>query len=381
VPAVDGFRGFAALAVVVFHCWYRAGAPALDGGVVRALVCAGSLGVDCFFVISGFVLLLPVVRRGGVFGDVGSYAVRRAARMLPAYWVCVVVLVLSLPLLTGARSPLRSGAGLGVTASHLLVLQHAVPGWLGRAVGVGTGTGFGVNGALWSLTVEVGFYAVLPVVAGAFCRRPVAGLVAAAACAAVWRALAFHLGPLGTLVGADAATDPVRPRLVQQLPGYAAHFAFGMTAAWRFVRAAPSPTSALLLQASAIPALLGAMALAGAGVGPTWYVRYLQDVVPALAFAVLLLGTARAPTWAQAPWTNRLSRWLGDVSYGVYLWHMVAIQAVVRLVGLTPDHRGATFALLLALVVPATLAAGALSRRFIEEPAIAWARRRTTRSP
>ena len=353
----------------------------LDGGLLRALVCAGSLGVDCFFVISGFVLLLPVVRRGCVFGDVGSYAIRRAARLLPAYYVCVAVLVLALPLLTGAQSPLTSVAGLGLTATHLFALQHVVPGWLGRAIGVGTGTGFGVNGALWSLTVEVGFYVVLPLVAGAFCRRPLAGFVTALACTFAWRAVGFHVGPLGTLVGADAVTDPIRPRLVQQLPGYAAHFAFGMTAAWLFMRAAPSPTSALVLQASALPALLGALVLAGASAGPAWYVRYLQDVVPALAFAGLLLGTALAPRWAQAPWTNPVSHWLGDVSYGVYLWHMIVIQAVVRGLGVASDHRGATFALLLTLVVPATLVAGAVSRRFVEEPAIAWARARTGRSP
>jgi peptidoglycan/LPS O-acetylase OafA/YrhL len=376
---VDGFRGFAALGVVVFHCWYRAGAPALDGGVVRALVCAGSLGVDCFFVISGFVLLLPVARRGGAFGDVGSYAVRRAARLLPAYHVCVVLLVLLLPALTGARSPLASAAGIGTTLTHLLVLQHVVPGWLGRAMGVGTGSGFGVNGALWSLSVEVGFYVVLPLVAGAFCRRPLAGLVLAVACAAAWRAVAFHVGPLGTLVGADAVTDPVRPRLVQQLPGYAAHFAFGMTAAWVLVHAPLSRAAAAVVQLSTLVALLVAMALAGAGAGPAWYMRYLQDVVPALAFAGLLLATALAPAATQWPWSNALSRWLGDVSYGVYLWHMVAIQAAVRITHLAPDGRNTTFALLLALVVPATLAAGALSRRFVEEPAIAWARAHTSR--
>ena len=78
VPAVDGFRGIAALLVLIFHCWTMTDPP-LDTGPVRAFVASAGLGVDFFFVISGFVLFLPVVLRAGVFGSVRSYAVRRAA--------------------------------------------------------------------------------------------------------------------------------------------------------------------------------------------------------------------------------------------------------------------------------------------------------------
>jgi len=84
VGALEGLRGYAALLMVVYHAWVLTGGPLLGGG--RAVLSGGFLAVDLFFVLSAFVLTLPAARTGS-FGSWRDYALRRAARILPAYYV------------------------------------------------------------------------------------------------------------------------------------------------------------------------------------------------------------------------------------------------------------------------------------------------------
>ena len=81
--------------MVVYHAWVLTGGPLLGGG--RALLSAGFLAVDLFFVLSAFVLFLPTAR-SGEFGSRREYARRRAARILPAYYVALVVALICFPL-------------------------------------------------------------------------------------------------------------------------------------------------------------------------------------------------------------------------------------------------------------------------------------------
>lgn len=376
VPAIDGLRGVAALAVLLFHCWVFSDAP-LGGGALRALAASGGLGVDFFFVISGFVLFLPVARSDGRFGDVRAYAVRRVARIVPAYWASVVACVLLVPPLTGFPSPLASPGGWLVTIAHLLFLQHELPASLARAAGyAGNVVGFGVNGVVWSLSIEVLFYAALPLVASPFFRRPVIGVALAVAVSVGWRALALFLTP---------PAGPTPPRLLEQFPAFCAHFAFGMAAALIYVRAwrdepraRTSRLTVAVAQLAALALLVAVMLDHGAtmarspGLG---FARTSGTLAPPLAFAALLLLAATRPEGPLRVLARPRARWLGDVSYGVFLWHMpliVALQPLTASIGLRSD---AAFVALCALVVPASLVLGWASRRFLEEPAIAWAHR------
>lgn len=95
VPILDSFRGVAEVGILLYHCWLLSGEPALGGGPVRDVLSAGWLAVTLFFVLSGFVLFLPVARRGGVFGPVAPYARRRLARVAPAYHAVLVASLLA----------------------------------------------------------------------------------------------------------------------------------------------------------------------------------------------------------------------------------------------------------------------------------------------
>jgi peptidoglycan/LPS O-acetylase OafA/YrhL len=385
VPAVDGFRGIAALLVLIFHCWTMTDPP-LDSGPVRALAASAGLGVDFFFVISGFVLFLPVVVRGGRFGSIRSYALRRAARIAPAYYLALLVQAAARPLLLPTwPSPFVSIGGIAAIVVHLLFLQHESPRWLFRQLGYGGGVmGLGVNGALWSLSIEILFYAALPLVAGLYFRRPRLGLVTAVVATFVWRAAAYRLGPVSDAIGLAATTGQV-PRLVEQFPGYLAHFAFGMTGAFIYAsggrrEGASEAMSERVARVAVLVLLLLAMGIRGEsarGPGMGFYTRYVGDVLPAFLFAALVTLTTIAPARAQMPYSHPFCRWLGDVSYGVFLWHFPLILFFANTLGWTDSTGNAAFAGTLALVVPSSLFLGWLSRRFVEEPAIAWARRRT----
>lgn len=394
VPEVDGLRGGCALLIAVFHTWFW-GAPApLDGAGVRALVAAGHLAVDYFFVLSGFVLFLPVVRNRGAFGDVRAYAARRAVRILPAYYAALIVQAfVLLPLLTGES--VWSGGALVVLGLHFFFLSYEVPSWWMRHFGYSGGmVGFGINGAFWSLTVEACYYVALPLIAVRYARRPLFGLLVGLVVALAWRWLAYHLPSLGESVGAQGVAGGSLPRLVRQLPGYAGHFALGMTAAYVFAtlhakasraRAHGDGGTALTPRISAVVALVGlagvvlAMLLAGADQSDGPLTRYCWDIAAAFAFALLLTGVALAPPGLQWPLSNPVARWLGDVSYGMYLWHTPLILAIAHALRVARPASNADFVRLLALALPATVAAGWLSRRLIESPALGWVHVRLAR--
>ena len=439
LPALDGYRGFAALCVTIYHCWLFTDAP-LGRGPLRALVASLGLGVEMFFVLSGFVLFLPVVRHGGRFGSLRAYARRRAARIFPAYFVALVIQAALAPWLAGVPSPFLGPGGLATFATHLLFLQHETPRWVLHALGwSGPVMGFGVNGALWSLSVEVLFYAALPFVAGGFFRHPGRGLALAVAGGAAWRALAWNAPSLAVATGAATAVGGVVPRLVEQIPGFAGQFACGMAAAWLFAQAAAlvsapgghadgaaapgtpggmaaaldgsltqdrspngsgSAVGAAALQpgvtqglaawvyrhATALvalggTALLASLVAAGAlgGANGGVYARQLDDLLPAAAFAVLLLATPLAGSRLARVASSRVARWTGDVSYGCFLWHLPLILFFTNVLGILRGPGDAAFLGLSAVVVPSALGLGWLSRHWVEEPAMAWARTRAAR--
>jgi len=386
VPAIDGLRGYAALAVLLVHVTYAAGRPPLDEGIIRSLFISGSKGVDFFFVISGFVLFLPVATNGGRFASLRSYGVRRVARILPAYYFMLIGIVVLYPLLASATDPpYASGRGALSILLHLTFLEHSV-GWL-----FALPLGFVVNPVVWTLTIEALFYAILPLVAGWYYRRPLLGLAIALALAAVWKQFATSQIFLFAI---DAKAYDLRLPMVTQLPTFLGHFAAGMTAAWLLVKLQAgghrlAARVAVPLQALALTVILLTMRSAGIrdlnrgpnpytdGSGNWHFESWTHTTRVGLAFAVLLVATTLGPRWSRWPVTNRPARWVGEVSYGVYLWHYPIILFALTTLHLTPDGTNQGFFQLLAVTLGGSLLLGWLSLILVERPFIRWARRRT----
>ena len=308
VPAVDGLRGLSALLVAIFHCWVFTDARLGDGNF-RALIAAFGRGVDFFFVISGFVLFLPVVLRDGSFGDVRAYLVRRIARIVPAYYVSLFVQVFTVRWLTGFPLPFTTLGGWIVIVAHLLFLQHELPASLARAAGFwGNVMGFGVNGVVWSLSVEALFYVTLPLVAASFFRRPVRAVAIAVTASLVWRAIALNAPALV----ATTANTAAAPRLLDQYPAYFGHFAFGMSAAMVYVRAMRArawrlPPAATSVLAVALVALLAwSLVEHGHGIGRS--LTYVEQYVYA-SFNYAPVNPPLAPANPGNPNILDVNRW------------------------------------------------------------------------
>ncbi len=325
----------------------------------------GYLGVDLFFLISGFLLTLPWfvhARTGLPPPSARRFHARRFWRIAPAYYLQLALLfVVVLPLLSGWtywRSDLYV-YGLNALA-HLVFLHNLTPLTSGS---------MGVNGALWTLALEAQYYLLLPLVAPLFVRRPLAMLAIAFALALLWRIGALH--DLDPLVAAQMALgrhwgwseETVRRLLFLQLPGYFAHFALGIVLgrawlAWNqrahSSRAAPALVA---LGLAATTLLLWTLIARTPPLGEHTWVLHAAALGMALfaaaagrgAFALRVLG--RGPI-----------AFLGRVSYSAYLYHVPLLLLWNKFPGSSLGWSS------LPLYLLAVLAISWLSWRFIERP-------------
>jgi peptidoglycan/LPS O-acetylase OafA/YrhL len=369
VPALDGMRGIAVLWVIAFHYGALGDSArdpwllALDSvPVLDAVVRNGYLGVDLFFLISGFLLVLPwFVRRDSDLPppDVCDFYVRRARRIVPAYYVQLALLfLLFVPLLRGWDYWRKD---LYVIAWN--ALAHA--GFLHTTSPLTSGT-LGVNGALWTLAVEAHYYLLLPLLAPLFVRAPALTAVGAFALAALWQAGARHdldaLVALQTRLGAHWGWPEaiVRHLLLTQLPSYLGHFALGtvLGRVWLLWRGGDGPVLRWLPVAAllALALLLHALGTGEAVLGEqTW-------VATTLALGTLLLAAPLARgRLVRAVLDRGPLAFVGRVSYSAYLYHLPLLLLWQHYAVPVPAYLAAP------LYLACVLSVAWLSWRFVEE--------------
>ena len=386
VPAFDGFRGIAILAIVVFHTLQNAaiGMGPEDGAIGTYIwaIDPGQSALNALFITSGFVMFLPVVARDGRIGSISAFAIRRAARLFPAYFL---VLLLSLLLIaTLPFDPPLAFPGIGNVFLNFTTLE--VPAEL---VDPQYYLGFGMNRAIWTLSSDVIFYVLLVFFAMRWFRRPLVGLAISAAIAVAWRLLMTNLDSVASLLAIDVS--PARLGEVYlageiQFPYWALSFGVGMTIALVFSRrqailAAVGTAGARTVQIASVvgyAALAAVVAIAqpaSVSYSPLLVIPYTALI--GLFITATILCTER---W-QMPFINMPVRWLGDVSYGIYLIHLVIVTCLARLVSMPTGTVGAA-ALWLVAVVPLSILWGHMSARVVERPVRSWASgwaRRATR--
>jgi len=370
VPAFDGYRAFAIMGILLWHVVVSSGLLHREGGSALGQFFwgTGPQLVDILFVVSGFVVFLPTVARGGEFGSVSGYAVRRGARLLPAYWVSLVVMLVLMASTADTTMP-----GLGDLTSNFSGQQT----WINFFSST-TPIGFGPDIPIWTLTLEIGFYVVLPFIAASYYRHPIAGLLIALAISVIWRE-AFS--------GADIVTW--RSALAQ-LPAWSFSFAAGMSGACAYVKLRDRydrerlETLAIRVLLVAAPlfvlfAYLAGHKAVGAGPGDFPNLDARADNFIATGYtaslALTMVALTLVPRRLQRPFADPVVRRLGDISYGVYLIQAPIMFFLLTRHTLATDGSFGAFASWLAVMLPIALVYGYLSARFVEQPIRRWARR------
>jgi peptidoglycan/LPS O-acetylase OafA/YrhL len=359
---LDALRAVGALAVLGMHAnalLAIAHPAAVDGlTVIRFGLWSG---VNLFFALSGYLISQPFVRAlldGSALPQTRAYLLRRAARILPAYWVALVVLAL-------VTQSATDGAGATV---HALLLQDLVPGH-SRAM-------FPIA---WSLGIEAMFYVAVPLIAAAIRSRrpgPVAARTLLAGVGLVWLVSSgFCIAAQVMLHGAD----PAWLDLVEiSLAGTLFLFCPGVLAAVAEGARRRDPGALPLYQAVSRRApVLAVAAVAG------WVLQVLLLDTSTLAGRVmqdqcltLLCGMALMAALHAGRRTSRAAALLapvGTVSYGIYLWHWVIGVAWVMWIGHIQLDAGSghiAWLCVAAALAGAAVVAGAASWLLVERPAI-----------
>ncbi|WP_246053165.1 acyltransferase family protein [Actinocorallia herbida] len=373
--SLDGIRAAAALTVVVLHVAGETGETSGMSAIPR-FIGHGDIGVAIFFVLSGLLLYRPwatALFSGKAGPETVPYLWRRFWRVVPAFWLAVAIGLLAFN--PEHADEWRTWAQL----LGMVSIYDFSPWW--------PGTGPTGIYHLWTISLEMSFYLVLPLLGAALAA--VAGRATAPAARARRALLGLAaLYPLHLVYQYFTYFPEWRPTLSMWLPRSLPWFALGMAlsvvAAW--AAAEPSGparrfsagvgaalpecwTAAGLLYLISCTELTGPFGL-NFGYDMFWpsiFRVVLYGAVSVLLVAPLALHPGNRHRLAVF-FGSRPMAWLGRVSYGIYLWHAILLLVLVRLLGPRVHTLPFAFGVLLALTLLVTLPAAGLSHRFLEEP-------------
>jgi peptidoglycan/LPS O-acetylase OafA/YrhL len=311
---LDSVRALAALWVFAYHVWQFGGSPLLPVSFAGfsfdlfAPIHHGPAGVDVFMVLSGFCLFWPLTKKSAVF-HWKEYAVKRARRILPAYYgamayaILAPILLVFFVRLAGWQANTQPIPSLRQVVSHLLLIHTLF-----------RDTWDGITGAFWSMGLEAQFYVAFPFLAWAWKRIGIRAIAYAALAS-----LVFRIG-VGLLANERDSIDSFLLSIT--FLGRWMQFAAGMAAAlWvrhnlnSTVRISPVQWCGL----AATSLLLEVTGLVAPSVthGPI----PLRDILLATGSAGLLASLCTAAQWVKSPLLRGPLPFLGQISYSFFLIH------------------------------------------------------------
>ena len=306
-PDIEGLRAVAVIAVLLFHV----GLPGVPGGFI---------GVDVFYVISGFLITGLLVRelRATSTVDLVTFYARRLRRLLPAALVVIgVTLVASWAVLSRLRFPEVAGdaAASALYVSNLRFAEQATD-YLAAHESPSPYLHF------WSLAVEEQFYLFWPLLL----------LVGARLLSLARLGLLLALVALGSFGLSLVWTDTEAPWAFFSLPTRAWELAVGAliaVGALRLPRRSPEPLAIGLVTAG-----LGLIVIACVVIDDSTPYPGMAALLPVVGTALVIIGgsaTSAGPSrWLSAS----VPRWLGRISYSLYLWHWPILVLVPIAIGI-----------------------------------------------
>lgn len=344
-PGLDGVRGLAIALVLATHSWYLWPSDLFNGGFE---------GVDLFFVLSGFLITSLLLEEHMRVGRISlrSFYRRRALRLFPALYLMLAVALFASRTIHPVASSYSVGEELGAVGATVAYVYN----WIYPFVPHFTGWGFD---QVWSLGVEEQFYLFWPLLLIVLLRwRPRwVGIVA------LTIGLVSFAGGAGVWLLTQNRNDvyyPTTSRLIGLM--------IGAAIAWALHRG-------LRLGRWATP-----LAMAGLGF-ILWLLRYGSVVdgwlylwggaVLSIACAALVVGCLEPGQPLARVFSFGPARYLGRVSYSLYLWHYLAISIVVAVLPkVAPDGK-------VAVAYGAALAISVGCYHLVERPFVRLAHRQS----
>ena len=308
IGVLDGIRALAVLVVVWFHFWQQSWIMPHIGDVsLDWIPRTGYLMVDMMIFMSGFCLFLPYARKM-VYGEraqsVSEFYVKRAARILPSYYIAVAV-ALIFALAMGAYASNQNM--LKDLFAHIFLVHNFFPEAYVMTQ---------LNGVLWTVAVEAQFYLFFPLYAKAFQKKPILTYLGM---------IAIGLSS-SYLIGQNF--DTINQSLyVNHVLTFASVYANGLLAAWLYMvitknrkRKTVEGVAGMVTACACVYVYyLLTTQLQASDNGQKWQVenRFLLS----LLFMVFVLAVIFSARWFRKIFDNRIMVFLAGISYNLYIWH------------------------------------------------------------
>jgi peptidoglycan/LPS O-acetylase OafA/YrhL len=365
-PLLDGYRALAVLMVLTTHVAFST--AEIYTPVIGPLVGRMDFGVTLFFLLSGFLLYRPwalsaMTNKSGP--PLGRYFTRRAGRVLPAYWVMLIFTLAVLPEIQPVSWELWP---IHMGLLHIYIPDSSLEGLT----------------QTWSLATEVAFYLLLPLLAWwagsrhrgdpqRSARHQFTVLIVLAGIAWVFTIVRVT-GALGDTFFSG-----------YWLPGFLDWFALGMAAAiisarlslgepprWMItVRSLARDTPTCLGIAAALYVIVatplgGPLAFEFAAPFETFAKHALYGIIAAFLLLPGFLGRSDRGSWWARLLQHPVVVYLGTISYGIFLWHLVLLRLIIDVFDI-PVFAGGFWPLLTGTLAVSVIAATA-SWYAIERP-------------
>ena len=359
-PGLDSLRALGSITVLATHTSFWTGQ--YGKGLLGAATSRLDIGVALFFVLSGFLLSRPFLAAmadGRPAPSAGRYLWKRALRILPLYWIIVVIALLALDD--------NRGAGVGVWFHSLTLTNQYFTGTLPAGLT-----------QMWSLSAEVAFYIVLPILMWAIAR---------VICRSGWNARGVVVAVVGLAVLNIAwllFAAPHRLGAGLWLPSFLTWFGVGLLFATATIELKSRPNHrvlGVLTELAHHPATCWTMALALFAVattpvaGPTLLIppthgeAVTKNLLYALIAALIVLPSIIGPR-SGTSYSNvlgsRILRHIGLISYSIFCVHLLIIHGVAYQRGI-PLFQGRGWELFLLTLV-CSLVASEVLYRVVEKP-------------
>lgn len=358
-PILHGLRAVAALAVLLFHWGSGIGFfPQARGKMTVSVFNSdwdlglfldfGWLGVLLFFVLSGYLLATQLIHRDLNLKKVSRFWLRRGLRIYPAFWLQLLVLLVVARVFT-IMPQLTDG---GAIVRHVFLWINLPPSMT-----------IPMNSVWWTLPVELGFYLVLPFLVLLSKRLGWLKVFAGA----VLITLLWRYGVMWFFKGDNYSTQQA---ILDSIPGALSTFCAGVALAYFIAtRGIPGRNQRYLLLMISMALFAAMAAWLYANLDTYWTGHWMLGIwnpimgllISALMFALML--PLKGFGWL----ASKPMVWLGNISFGIYLWHYPLLMLLQRTI-LNDWQSPLLSVLALFITLAATLLLASLSYYLVEKP-------------